>query len=118
MSEAEFRNLLQYVLLCVTTFLLGAAAAIATQLADPGFAAVSWAPVLGAGITAVLAVVGGSRLPRVGSADLAEQVNHLKDHGVQKKDMAIVKTSDLPPTPYDGLRPLAGPASDVIDRSS
>ena len=90
--SAEVRNYLKYALMGVVTFFFGAVAGILPQLNDPNvryLSDINYMPVLASALTAVSLAYGASFLPRVGSAQLAQQTDKLRKKGVKRKNMVV-----------------------------
>ena len=92
MSIAELANLARYVLMA----LIGAVVTTGMQLGVVlgGEGDIIWRPLAATFTTAffgaLATALGASQLTRFGSEGLSKQVDHLRDAGVSRQDMAVV----------------------------
>lgn len=93
MSDKEARLLLRYFAWAVGSVLLGFLLAVAAQL--PGDAPINWRAVSLSTVQTVVSVVtfllAAIKLPRQGSAQLAEDVDALRDLGISRQDMRPIR---------------------------
>lgn len=100
----EWRNILNYVVLGFGAFIIASITAMIPQLLDPNLGELDYRIILAAGLSAFVSVAGSALYPRVGSAELAHQVDKLRgSRGLSRKRMKVVPgtpaTAATPPTP-------------------
>jgi hypothetical protein len=98
MSEAQIRNAALYVAYALAGALVATGLQFAAALNAPG--PVEWRPLAATFTTslfgALATALGASRLTRLGSEPIAEQVNELRERGVPRSQMAVVPMTDRP----------------------
>lgn len=90
MSAAEKRLLWKYLLTGLGAFAFGAITNLLPQLQAPPPVSINWYLVLAAGLTPVLPLLVASKLPRTGSAAIAEEVDRRRRRGKSRKDLTVV----------------------------
>lgn len=93
MSTTDLKVAFQYLLAAGAAALLAGGGVLVTQLAgtDP----INWRPILAAALGAILPLIAATQIPRVGSTQIAAQVDHLKAQGVHKRDMVVVPAATV-----------------------
>lgn len=99
MTEAQIKNVAWYVAYALAGALVATGLQFAAALNAPGD--IEWRPLAATFSTSLFAALasalGASRLTRLGSEPIAQQVDDLRDQGVPRRDMGVVDLAVVSP---------------------